>query len=279
MNKNNKRNLILILMIVILVVCIGAYIYDIVFNNAPYQKNLVKVILVVVLILISMFRMFKGGNRANLDFYEKAYEKELGSAFAHTPALRKKLISATRYYDEDNYNKALKVLSSLSHQAKSENDLVPVLLFSALCYTDVGLIDYAIKTYYGLLEHSSKNSQAHSNLGGLHLANGDFDLALSHYSEAIDCDRTNYYAYNNRANCYFRMQDYDKAIQDAKKALEVKNNGVESATLLAVIYALKGDTENKDKYYHLATVSGRPAQDIDRAIEHHMNEQKEESDT
>lgn len=278
MDKKNVRIIVISLIILLILACLGFYFYDIVVNHRPYQDNLFKIILAVCLLVASMFRMFRGNTRANLAFYEKAYAKELGSAFAHTPSLRKKLVSATRFYDESNYNNALKLLSQLANEAKTENDLVPVLLFSALCYSDAGLTDYAIKTYYSLLEYSPKNSQVHSNLGNLYLQSGDFKMALSHLTEAVESDSTNYYAYNNRANCYFRMQEYDNAIVDAEKALEIKNNGVEAATLLAVIYAIKGDEENKEKYYRLATVSGRPAQDIDRIIEHHMNEQKEESD-
>lgn len=277
MNKKTVQVITACILAVLALGCLGFYIYDVVWNNSPYQDNLLKLVLIFCLAIASFIRMFRGGSRASLSFYENAYAKELGGAFQHSPALRKKLVSATRLYDESNYRKALKLLFTLAKEAKSENDLVPVLLFSALCYTDMGLTDYAIKVYYNILESSPRNSQVHSNLAGLHLQQGDFKLALSHYDEAINCDHNNYFAYNNRANCYFRMQEYDKAIDDAKKALEIKNNGVEAATLLAVIFALKGDEENKEKYYRLATVSGRPAQEIDRAIQHHINTQKDES--
>lgn len=275
MSKKNVRIIVLSIIILAILAGIGFYIYDIVYNGVPFEKNLLKIVLAVLLLIASVFRLFKGNSRAKLSFYEKAYAEEIGTAFKNNPRNRKCLVAATRYYDESKYDKSLKILSLLAKEAESENDLVPVLLFMALCYTDMGLSSYAIKVYYNLLEHSPKNSRAHSNLAVQLLNEGDFNLALAHYTEAINCDNQNYYAYNNRANCYFKMQDYDNAIIDAKKALEIKNNGVEAATLLTVIYALKGDSENKEKYYHLATASGRPAQEVDYAIEHHMNSKEE----
>lgn len=274
MNKKGVRIVIVSIIIILLLFSVGYYVYDVLYNHTSYQENLLKLILIVATLGCGLLKL-KGGRRANLDFYEKSYQKELGSAFNHSPALRKKLVGATRFYDESKYDKALKSLISLAKESQSENDIVPVLLFMALCYTDMGLSEYAIKTYYGLLEYSPRNTQVHSNLGVLYLQEGDFEMALSHYTKAIECDETNYNAYNNRANCYFRMQDFDNAILDAKKALELKNNGVEAATLLTIIYALNGDVKNKDKYYLLANTAGRPAEELDRVIEHFMNSKEE----
>ena len=64
------------------------------------------------------------------------------------------------------------------------------------------------------------------------------------------------------------------AIDDAKKALEIKNNGVEAADLLTVIYALRNDEENRRKYYHIALVSGKSPEELDEAICYFLNENK-----
>lgn len=274
MNKKNIRIIVISIVFILFLLSVGFYLYDVLYNHTPYQDNLFKLILIVATLGCGLLKL-KGSRRASLDFYEKSYQKELGSAFNHSPALRKKLVGATRFYDESKFDKALKSLILLTKESQSENDIVPVLLFTALCYTDMGLNEYAIKTYYGLLEYSPKNTQVHSNLGVLYLQEGNFEMALSHYSKAIECDETNYSAYNNRANCYFRMQDFDNAILDAKKALELKNNGVEAATLLTIIYALNGDVENKEKYYLLANTAGRPAEELDRVIEHFLSMENE----
>ena len=83
-----------------------------------------------------------------------------------------------------------------------------------------------------------------------------------------------YNAYINRANYYFRKGEYDPAITDAKQALEFKNNGVEAASLLTVIYSLRGDENNKKHYYHLAITSGKRPSELDQAIEYFLNENR-----
>ena len=73
----------------------------------------------------------------------------------------------------------------------------------------------------------------HSNLGGLFIKEGDFETALKHYNKSIELKPDNYFAYINRANYYFRIYEYDLAINDALKALEFKSNGFKAASLLS----------------------------------------------
>ena len=143
----------------------------------------------------------------------------------------------------------------------------------ALCFTDDGLVNEAIKVYCYLLDLDPNHAVAHSNLGNLLIQKGDYENALIHYNKSIELDPKNYHAYHNRASYYFRVNDYENAIVDAVKALELKNNGVEAATLLTIIYALQGDEENKKKYYHIAVISGKNPIDLNEAIQLFLSEQ------
>ena len=185
----------------------------------------------------------------------------------------KKLLCACRLYNESNYRKALKYLFQLLREVEFERDSIPVLLFIALCYTDAGINSEAIKVYYDLLKIDPDNPQVHSNLGGLYIDEGDFETALKHYNKSIELKPDNYFAYINRANYYFRKKEYNNAIIDAKQALEFKNNGVEAAGLLTIVYALQGDEENKKKYYHIAIASGKNPTDLNEAIQFYLTEQ------
>lgn len=137
---------------------------------------------------------------------------------------------------------------------------------------DAGHTEDAIRVYYDLLKIEPNNARVHSNLGAQLMNYGDFEAALSHYNKSIEINPNNYFAYNNRANYYFRINEYDNAVNDAKKALEIKNNGVEAASLLAIIFALTGDEENKKKYFHIAITSGRHPDELNAAIEFFLNE-------
>ena len=271
--KRKKSNTIWIAVIILLMVGIIAfYLYDVIWLKNPYTKNLFRTAAIVCLLLGTLVKLIYGSGRKSLEVYEKAYANELGYAFKNKPFQRKKLLCACRLYDESNYGKALKYLFQLLQEVEFERDSVPVLLFIALCYTDAGVTEEAIKAYYELLKIDPKNSQVHSNLGGLFIQEGDFETALKHYNKSIEFNPKNYFAYLNRANYYFRINEFENAVSDAKQALEFKNNGVEAASLLTVIYALQGDEENKKKYYHISITSGEKPEDLNEAISYYLHE-------
>ncbi len=268
MKKKNKVNLIVAAFIVIAIIAlIGFYIYDIVCNGTPITENLFRALAVVFALLGTFIRVLNGCGRKGLDFYEKSYKDELGQAFVGKEFMRKKLLCAVRLYNENHFEKALKYLSQLANEAEHHRDLSAVLFFSALCYTDMGLEDCAINEYYKLLRVDCRNSTAHSNLGLLLVKSGSYDDALNHFEEAISIDSENYYAYLNKASCLFRKGEYDKAIDSAKTALEKKNNGMEAASLLTIIYALLGDEENRKKYFHISITNGERPEELNQAIQ------------
>lgn len=272
--KRKVSNIIWIIVVILLILGIVAfYLYDVIWAKTPYTKNLFRAIAIIFLLIGTLLRLFNGSGRKSLEVYEKAYANELGYAFKNKPFQRKKLLCACRLYNKSNYKKALKYLFQLLREVEFERDSIPVLLFIALCYTDVGVTSEAIKVYYDLLKIDPNNPQVHSNLGGLFIAEGDFETALKHYNKSIELKPDNYFAYINRANYYFRINEYNNAIVDAKQALEFKNNGVEAASLLTIIYALQGDEENKKKYYHISITSGKSPADLNEAIQYYLNEQ------
>lgn len=277
--KRRTSNIIWIALLSLLILgMVAFYVYDVIWLKTPFTKNLFRTIAILCLLLGTLLKLIKGSGRKSLDLYEKAYLDELGYAFKNKPLQRKKLLCACRLYNESNYRKALKYLFQLLREAEFERDSIPVLLFIALCYTDAGFADEAIKVYYDLLKIDPNNAQVHSNLGGLFISEGDFETALKHYNRSIELKPNNYYAYINRANYYFRINEYDNAISDAKQALEFKNNGIEAASLLTVIYALQGDESNKKIYYHIAITSGKKPEDLNDAVKYFLNENNIQSE-
>jgi len=273
--KKNKTNIIItVLIIAVIIGLIAYYLYDVIYNKTPYDDNLFRMLAVICMLIATVIRLHKAGSgrRNGLDLYERTYADDIGFAFQNKPILKKKLLCAIRLFHEANYRKALKYISELLRECEFDRDTVVVLLFMALCYTNAGYTEDAIKVYYELLKIEPNNARAHSNLGMLLIDCGDFESALKHYNKSIEIKPDNYFAYINRANYYFRINEYDNAVADAKKSLEIKNNGVEAASLLTVIYALTNDDENKKKYYHIAITSGRHPEELNEAIQFYLNE-------
>lgn len=272
MKNKAARIIFTIIAILLMLVILGLYAYGVLVQQKPPMEQVPRTVAVIAGGIGIIVKVHSGaGRRKSLQIYEKAYEAELGNAFAQDPKRRKKLLKACRFYNETNYNAALKLLTQLQKEKPQRNDLVPVLLFTALCYDDAGVRREAVRVYEQLLTYDPCNSTACGNLGLLYKSNGEPEKALQQFSRAIDFDRENYYAYNNRASCYFDMEQYDLAIADAKQALVIKHNGREAAGLLAIIYALLDDDENSKKYYHLAIKAGQTPEKLDCAIRHYLN--------
>ena len=273
--KKNKTNIIIAAVIIAVIIGLAAfYIYDVVYNKTPYDENLFRILAVICMLIATVIRVLKTGygRRTGLDEYEKVYSDDIGFAFQNKLMQKKKLLCAIRLFHEKNYRKALKYLYELLKECEFDRDTAVVLLFIALCYANAGYTEDAIKVYYELLKIEPNNARVHSNLGLQLMNSGDFESALKHYNKSIELKPDNYFAYVNRANYYFRRNENDNAVADAKKALDIKNNGIEAANLLAIIYALKNDEENKKKYFHIAITSGKNPDELNEAIQFYLNE-------
>lgn len=53
-------------------------------------------------------------------------------------------------------------------------------------------------------------------------ANGNFDLAVKLYSEAIDLDPGNHVLYSNRSAACIRTKHFEQAFEDGRKAAELQ---------------------------------------------------------
>lgn len=53
---------------------------------------------------------------------------------------------------------------------------------------------------------------------------GRFTDAVQNYTKAINLDDTNHIYFANRANAYLRLQEFQLALEDCEKAIEIKND-------------------------------------------------------
>ena len=67
-------------------------------------------------------------------------------------------------------------------------------------------------------------ANAYTNRGNAYDKKGDFDHAIEDHTKAIDLDPNNAYAYFNRGNVYDKKGDHDRAIADYTQAIELKPN-------------------------------------------------------
>ena len=95
------RKLQIILYLVLILGCIGLYLYGVIVKHENPQENLMEMLLVIAGCVLGLFRGNHRSRRSGLAFYEKSYQSEIGQAFATDKKRRKQLLCALRNYNEN----------------------------------------------------------------------------------------------------------------------------------------------------------------------------------
>ena len=84
-----------------------------------------------------------------------------------------------------------------------------------------------------------RQSAAYNDCGCTHTANGDYDRAITDFTKAIQLDPDFAEAYNNRGDAYIGKGDYDRAIAELNRAIKLKPTLVKAYINRACAYFLK----------------------------------------
>ncbi len=263
-----QKKIIRIILVLVMVVIVAFYIYDIAVLNTAPTEHLFRTISIICLCVAGLIRSSAGQGRRSLALCEQQYA-EFVDVFTDQPFWRKKLLCALRLFDEGNYRKALKYLSDLKDRCHTKQDAYTVWLFSALCFTEIGMPNQAARLYEQMIFSDAADSRVYSNLGNLQNQLGQVSEAIENLKIAIEYDVKNSFAYNNLASVYFDICDFENAILYANKSLELNAKTYQASSLLAIIYSILEDKENAEKYFHMAVSSGQEPQGLKKAIEHY----------
>lgn len=269
-----KRTIFLIIIILLMVLIVGLYVYDIVIKDVSPTKNLFRTICILLAGMSSLVKLYNPNNKRSLQFYQLRYADILGNAFADQPGCQKRLLKAIRTYNQNAFMRAVKQLERLKPHCQNRKDHYAVHLFIALCYTDARLSDQAETVYKYMISKNYADSLVYSNLGHLKLSRGKYNEAISNFEYALSLDPENAHAYHNLATVYFNVNDLETAAEYAQKALEINGKMREASTLLAIIYALKDERVSYEKYFHIAVSAGQNPDEIKRAISYYQGMQE-----
>lgn len=101
------RKIQIILYVILILGCVGLYLYGVFVAHEDPKENLLKMLLVVGGCVVGMFRGNRGRNRSGLAFYEKSYQNEIRQAFENDTKKRRQLLAALRDYNENKLKKAI----------------------------------------------------------------------------------------------------------------------------------------------------------------------------
>ncbi len=263
-----KKGLFRALFLALAVSIVAFYFYDIRVNHTALGQNLFRTISVVCICAAGFLRVGNTAQRRSLEFYDSQFTDILQNAFTDQPFWRNKMLCAVRLYDEGNYRKALKYLMDMKQRCHSNEDTYAVMLFSALCFTEMGLLEHAEKVYMQMVFANIANSRVFSNLGNVLNRMGEYDRAIQNFEHALEYDRNNAYAYNNIAQAHFQMHKLEEAIPYAEKALQINPKMRQASSLLAIIYDLKDNKLQSEHYFHIAISSGYDPKELKEAMEY-----------
>ena len=105
----------------------------------------------------------------------------------------------------------------------------------------LGKIDLAIAAYSDVIDLNSRDAFAYSNRGVAYMAKGEFDKAITDHSKAIDLKPDLVAMYNNRGAAYLQKDESDLAIKNFSIAIKLDPKYASAYTNRGAAYADKGE--------------------------------------
>ena len=188
------------------------------------------------------------------DDYHEAYNNK-GSAYyelkEYDESMKwyKKAIEIKSDYYKAHYN-----MSRVYDKLKKYEKVIECYEKMLEINPDAHLIRFSISLIYKKLEKYEKSIEldkkaelkkddyeAHYNRGNAHRDLEQYDRAIEWYKKAIEIKPDYYEAHYNRGNAYYDLEKYEKAIECFDKALEIKPDYYEAYNLMGLAYKGLGE--------------------------------------
>ena len=180
--------------------------------------------------------------------YTEMYKHIIRDAFADDKTGYRKLMQGITYYNNNEYDKAIKFLTKLEDRCITRRDTAAVLFFIAKSHKEKGELSKAIETYERLLKIDASCSTAWSNLGLIHHDAGRGAEAKYALNQALLYNPENPYAYINLANVLYKNGEFEEAKNLGLKAFQLNNQLPPAASITALSFACLGDADNARKF-------------------------------
>jgi tetratricopeptide (TPR) repeat protein len=118
-------------------------------------------------------------------------------------------------------------------------------------YYELGDFNNAADCYRKVIELDPSNPYAYNNLGAVLLQSGRFQEAVEPLQKSLQTDPVGQ-AYSNVGIAYFYLKQYDKAISNYEKAVQLVPNSDMFVGNLAEAYALAGQTDRAQTTFEQA---------------------------
>ena len=100
--------------------------------------------------------------------------------------------------------------------------------------------------------YGAEDAKTYYKIGNEYYEKGDFDRAIENYNRAIELDPNYEKAFYNRGLAYACKEDYDRAIADVNRVIELKPNFAEAYYILGLAYEYKNMPDEAIDAYNKA---------------------------
>ena len=108
----------------------------------------------------------------------------------------------------------------------------------------IGEVNMAIEHYSRAIEFNPNHASTYNNRGAAYERKGDIDRAIDDYTKAIHLNLNDAIAYSNRGGAYLDKGDIDHAIEDCNIAIDLNPNHASTYNNRGVAYERKGDIDH-----------------------------------
>jgi len=115
--------------------------------------------------------------------------------------------------------------------------VIILLIFFVSTFRYVNVWETSETFWSNVIKVSKNNASVYNARGKVNRDKGNYEQALADYDKAIELDPAFYKAYHNRAKIYFDQQRFDEAIENYSVVLEFNPRFYEAVSNLGIIYA------------------------------------------
>lgn len=243
-------------------------VYSFAVQKKPLDEN-TKPLILFIGYTLTLAKIFTGKSKTKqrLAYYADFYSKEIGDAFDKSKLNKTMLLKALKAYNDNNFNKSIKLLESLLRKSETVDDEFVCLTFMAKCYEESHRNNKAIECYDRLINLEPTNPQPYNNLGTLYSSIGEYTKAVDVLSLAIRYDYSYPFAYHNLSTAYLNLGEIELSLENSLKAYSLNNSNRLFINNLAILYGIMQDFENMNLYIQKSVSLGESKEKLLRAIE------------
>lgn len=160
-------------------------------------------------------------------FFDKEYGRALKNfqkEYNKNPSVKVKFWIAHTYAKMENVSKAKPLFLAIISSDHKGPEIAMSLANLGNCYRSFKQIDSSYFYYDRAITEFPKMASGYFNKGQLLYSESKFEDAKRHYDNAIEIESDNWWYYQKRLEVCFASQDFDCALNDLVKVLELKSD-------------------------------------------------------